>query len=310
MLEVEQDPRCVIHGSFNRDFELIKQTHRRFSEAGFEVLAPKYGDIVGIEDDFLLLEDEEAVDPRLVELRYLHNLKRLGSEGFSYFVNPGGYLGRSVAYELATAQLTNINCYFMAQPKDLPAYTPANLIWSPADLISYWHTNGHLPRPRLKRKERLIHRLWEDLMVPGSVVATGGIIEYQSAGKFPEVLLVKTHKWGDRYSMVGGRVRRNERLRAALAREIKEETGLSAQTGRHLCTFDQIKDSGYYKVGIHHVFVDYVATVGSKRVRLNEEAQDYLWVPAEVALAELDIEPNARHTLELYAGSKEDAWQI
>ena len=37
-------------------------------------------------------------------------------------------------------------------------------------------------------------------MVPGSVVAAGAIIEHEVT---KEVLLVKTHKWGNRYSIVG-----------------------------------------------------------------------------------------------------------
>ena len=138
-------------------------------------------------------------------------------------------------------------------------------------------------------------------MVPGSVVATGGIIEYNSGKKGKEVLLVKTHKWGGRYSIVGGKVKRNERLDSALVREVREETGLSSKVGRHLCTFDQIKNSGYYRSGIQHIFVDNVVHVNSKRVRLNDEAEDYIWLPAKVALEELPIEPNARLTLEIYA---------
>lgn len=151
----------------------------------------------------------------------------------------------------------------------------------------------------------MLHKLWEDLIVPGSIVAAGGIIEYQTKQnvKDKEILLVKTHKWGGCYSMVGGKVRRNERLEEALIREVKEETGLKAEVGRHICTFDQFKNSGYYKSGVQHIFVDSVVAVSSKRVRLNNKAQDYVWVAVKVALGELEIEPNARHTLELYLAS-------
>ena len=138
-------------------------------------------------------------------------------------------------------------------------------------------------------------------MVPGSVVAVGGIIEHISSKKEKEVLLVKTHKWEGKYSIVGGKVRRNERLEDALVMEVKEETGLRAFVGKHICTFDQIKNSGYYLNGIQHIFVDKVVRVESKKVRLNEEAQEYIWITPGVALKELPMEPNARHTLELYA---------
>lgn len=139
-------------------------------------------------------------------------------------------------------------------------------------------------------------------MVPGSVVATGGIIEYQNPAyrTEKEVLLVKTHKWGGRYSIVGGKVRRGERLGQALLREVKEETDLSGEIGAHICTFDQIKNSGYYQLGMQHIFVDNVVRVRSKKVVLNEEAQEHLWALPSEALCHLDIEPNARTTLELY----------
>lgn len=139
-------------------------------------------------------------------------------------------------------------------------------------------------------------------MVPGSVVAAGAIIEHQPADSRldKEILLVKTHKWGNRYSIVGGKVRRNERLQEALLREVKEETGLNAEVGKHIVTFDQFENSGYYRSGVQHIFVDNVVKVRSKRVELNEEAQDYIWALPSEALSQLDIEPNARETIELY----------
>ncbi len=137
-------------------------------------------------------------------------------------------------------------------------------------------------------------------MIPGSVVAAGAIIEHLPT---KEILLVKTHKWGNRYSIVGGKVKRNERLDETLLREVKEETGLRGKVGRHLSTFDQIKNSGYYQVGMQHIFVDNVVSVESKKVRLNEEAQEHIWISANKALKYLDIEPNARHTVELYVNS-------
>jgi len=292
--------RCVLHGSFRKHFELIKEAYKVFTEAGIEVLAPKLADITSTEGGFAFLEGEEGQDPRMIELLYLHYLKRLGENGFSYFVNPEGYIGITASYELGISQITNVPCFFLNLLNDHPGYIHKNAVWTPENLADFIIEQGQLPEPKIKRNEKEIHRLWEDLMVPGSVVATGGIIEHDSGKKGKEVLLVKTHKWGDRYSIVGGKVRRNERLDSALVREVREETGLISKVGRHLCTFDQIKNSGYYRSGIQHVFVDNVVHVNSKRVRLNEEAQDYVWMPANIALRDLPIEPNARHTLELY----------
>ncbi len=295
--------RCVIHGSFQKHFEEIKKIHRIFTNAGIEILAPEMSEISLTQDGFSILASDKERDPRMIELLYLHNLKRLGENGFSYFVNPEGYIGKSASYELGIAQVSNIPCFFLEPPKDHPVYLHKNTIWKPETLADFIIENKKLPEPKVKPNERIIHKLWEELMVPGSVVAVGGIIEYDSIKprREKEVLLVKTYKWGGRYSIVGGKVRRNERLEDALGREIREETGLRAEVGEHICTFDQIKHSGYYQAGIQHIFVDKVVRVANKKVQLNEEAEDFIWIPPRVALKELSIEPNARHTLELYA---------
>lgn len=293
--------RCVVHGSFGQHFEQIIETIKLFKEFNIRVVAPTSTEITAIKGSFLLLENEEDLDPILVELSYLHKLQQLGSNGFSYFVNPSGYIGRSTAYELGIAQSSNVPCYFSHKPKDIPAYVPSSHIIKPRNFIEYITTHNSLPSISKRQSTTKKHRMFKNLVNPGSVVATGAIIQYQINDKsLPEILLVKTHKWGHRYSIVGGKVRRNEKLTEALQREIREETGLKSTVEKHIATFDQIKNSGYYQDYTHHMFVDYTVSVDSKRVKLNEEAQEYIWVPAEEALAELDIEPNARHTLEKY----------
>lgn len=295
--------RCVLHGSFQKHFEEIKKIHRLFTENGIEVLAPAMSEIRAVRRGFAILKSDEEKDQRMIELLYLHNLKRLGESGFSYFVNPEGYIGKSASYELGIAQISNVRCFFQERLAGHPAYIHKNAVWKPEELLEFILEKEQLPEPQVKRDEKAIHKLWEGLMVPGSVVAVGGIIEYVPATprKEREVLLVRTHKWGGRFSIVGGKVRRNERLEETLLREVKEETGLNSGVGEHICTFDQVRNSGYYISGIQHIFVDNVVRVGSKKVKLNEEAENYIWMPPRTALRELPIEPNARHTLELYS---------
>lgn len=301
--------RCVIHGSFRQHFAQIREASELFRAAGVEVVAPSLGEFVGAEDGFLRFAGEEGIDRRVIELKYLHHVKRLGKNGFSYFCVPEGYIGKTTSYELGIAQVTNIPCFFSETPFDHPVYAPKSSIWSASSLATYICEHGTLPPRQLASDECLIDALWQDLMVPGSVVATGGMIEYRdprSSGD-PELLFVKTHKWGGRYSMIGGKVRRNETLLDALKREIREETGLESKTKEHLRTFDQFKNSGYYDLGTQHIFVDCVVEVLSKKVQLNEEAESYVWMPAKEALASLNVEPNARHTLELYLTTKATA---
>lgn len=295
--------RYVLHGSLQKHYKEIKKVRELFTRAGIEVLAPADSEIAAIKGGFAILESDKQKDQRMTELLYLRNLKHLGENGFSYFINPDGYIGRSVSYELGIAQISNAPCFFMEKPCDHPAYFHKNSIWKAEDLAEFITKNGKLPDPKIKRNEKVIHKLWLNLIMPGSVVAVGGIIEYDGNPRLreKEILLVKTHKWGNKYSIVGDRIKRGERLDGALVRSIREETGLKAVVKKDICAFDQIKNSGYYDCGIHHIFIDKIVGVSSKRICLNGEAEDYLWFPAGQALRELSIEPNARHTLELYA---------
>ena len=44
---MESKFRCILHGSFRKHFDLIKRVHNTFTEAGIEVIAPKYIDRKG-----------------------------------------------------------------------------------------------------------------------------------------------------------------------------------------------------------------------------------------------------------------------
>ena len=299
--------RCVIHGSFRRHFDEIMSAHELLTKAGVEVLAPETLAPTGTIDGFVLLEGQDDRDPRSIELDYLHDVKRLGSDGFSLFVCPGGALGLSASYELAVAQLFGVRCFTTDALRDHPAFVPAGDVIAVEDLAATVAETGALPPDRRPRREHTLRAQLEDLVLPGSVIAVGAMIERRRRGQ-TEVLAVRTHKWGDRWSMVGGKVRRGERLGEALARETHEETSLRGRQGQHLATFDQLKGSGYFRGHVNHVFVDYVFEVDSRRVRLNDEAQEFCWGPATELLRDLDFEPNARHTFELYAAAT--AWWI
>lgn len=292
--------RCIIHGSLRKHLKEMGEAFHIFREAGIEVVAPAFSAIVKEDDGFLFFRGEERSDPRLIELLYLRQLRRLGRHGFSYFVNPGGYIGKSVSYELGIAQASNVPCYFMAKPVDHPAYIGENSIWNPESIAEF--IVKHRALPRLLHSASTMERLWKSIVVPGSVVSAGAIIEYQpDRSEERQIMLVRTHKWSHQFSVVGSRVRRRERVRDTLVRQVKDETGLDGLVGRHICTFDEIEHAGHYDTSVQRVFVDNVVRVDSRKVVLNEESQEYVWMPVRQALRDLPIEPNARHTLELYA---------
>jgi len=296
---------CVLHGSLRKQYDLMREVADLFSSNGITVVAPVLTERVGETEGFVHLAGDVSSDPRVQELRYLRHVAELGREGFSYYLNPDGRLGVSVSYELAIDLLLNVRTIFMEKLVDHPAYVPHNSVWRPEELVSYISEKGMYPPPVVVPDERPIREMLGELILPGSIVAVGGIIVDYSSKKYKtgqerDVLMVKTHKWGGRFSIVGGKVRRNERLAEGLVREIAEETGLEGEVKESICTFDEIQGSGYYLKGTHKVFTDTVVRVCSRKVVLNDEAEAYVWMPGSVALRDLDIEPNARKTLEVY----------
>src|SRR3989338_4308247 len=293
-MALEENIKCVLHGSFRQHFDIIKEVYHQFTNAGIKVIAPEISEVVGTQDGFVHLQTDPSQDSRIVELLYLKKAAELGPAGFSYYINPKGKLGTSTSYELAIDQLVNTRALFMEPLRDHPAYIPKNSIWKPAELINYIQEHHHYPPPIVPRNEKRIHRLIQELILPGSIIAVGAIIVDHSSKKYRsrqerDILLVKTYKWGGRYSIVGGKVQRKERLADALQREIREETGLEASIEDSICTFDELKGSGYFIPDAHRVFTDNVVGVGSRRVTLNDEAEEHMWMPPGAVLRDLDL---------------------
>jgi len=104
-----------------------------------------------------------------------------------------------------------------------------------------------------------------------------------------QMLLVRSHKWGDRYTIAGGHVEVGERLEDALRREIKEEVGLEIKDIRFLMTQEAIFSEEFWEKR-HFVFFDFVCECVDDRVKVDDkEIQDYVWVePQKTARLRLD----------------------
>ena len=99
-----------------------------------------------------------------------------------------------------------------------------------------------------------------------------------------EMLLVRSHKWGDRYTIAGGHVEVGERLESALRREIKEEVGLNIKEVEFLMTQEAIFSSEFWRRR-HFIFFDFVCrSVGEKVTVDGKEIQSFKWVRPEDAL--------------------------
>lgn len=98
-----------------------------------------------------------------------------------------------------------------------------------------------------------------------------------------EVLLVKSHKWPERYVVPGGHVELGERIEEAVIREAKEETGLDVYDLKFILFQQFIYDASFWKKR-HFIFFDYACKTDSLAVELNHEAQEHVWVGLEAAL--------------------------
>lgn len=111
------------------------------------------------------------------------------------------------------------------------------------------------------------------------------------------MLLVKSHKWGDKYTIAGGHVEVGETLIHALEREIREEVGLEISDTRFLMIQEAIFSEEFWKPR-HFIFFDYVcrATGGEPRAD-GKEIQSFEWVFPTKAL-ELDLDSFTRRMVE------------
>ena len=107
------------------------------------------------------------------------------------------------------------------------------------------------------------------------------------------VLLVRSHKWGNRWSLPGGKIEAGETMHAALKREMREETGLTIDDIQFVCAQESVYSPEFYKRS-HQILLNFTARVTTKAVRLNDEAQAYEWVSLENALKKELNEPTRR----------------
>jgi 8-oxo-dGTP pyrophosphatase MutT (NUDIX family) len=111
-------------------------------------------------------------------------------------------------------------------------------------------------------------------------LATVGALVVGASGR---VLLIRTHKWRDRWGVPGGKIEYGETMVAALRREVREETGLELSDIRWAPVQEAVESPAFHRPA-HFVLLNFVARSASERVRLNDEAQAYAWVEPEEAL--------------------------
>ena len=115
---------------------------------------------------------------------------------------------------------------------------------------------------------------------------TVGALIFNPEGK---LLLVRSHKFHDKYVVPGGHIEVGEKMTDAVIREAKEETGLDVYDPQLIFHQEFIQDESFWK-NMHFIFFDFACKTDSSDVILNEEAQSYVWVTLEEALT-MNIDP-------------------
>lgn len=129
---------------------------------------------------------------------------------------------------------------------------------------------------------------------PAPVATVGALIVSPS----DRVLLVRTHKWRDRWGVPGGKIHYGETMRDALVREIREETGLALHDIHWGPVQEAVRSAEFYQEA-HFILLNFIARSSSETVTLNDEAQRHLWVTPEAAL-DLDLNTPTRTLIAFY----------
>lgn len=105
---------AVVSGSFNRFLPQIQEAVSKLSSLGINVLSPKESRPVSHINGFVMLERDKG-SPGEVERKHLEAITK---SDFLYVVNPKGYIGESVAFEIGYALSKGIPIYSSEMPKD------------------------------------------------------------------------------------------------------------------------------------------------------------------------------------------------
>ena len=125
---------------------------------------------------------------------------------------------------------------------------------------------------------------------------TVGALIVNKQGK---ILLTKSHKWFDKYTLPGGHIEVGETMKEAVAREVKEEVGLDVEVAEMLLMQEAIFAVEFWKRK-HFIFFDFLCKSKDQQVKLDgRELQEYVWKYPGAAFR-LNLDSFTKKTLEKY----------
>lgn len=116
---------------------------------------------------------------------------------------------------------------------------------------------------------------------PRGVEVVGSAIIENSDGK---ILLVKSPKWNNKWTMPGGHIEPGETISNALIREAEEEVGLSLKS-EGIIAFGELIGSQDFDRPAHFVYFDILCKTEKSEIKLDGiELTEYKWVSPNEAL--------------------------
>ena len=125
-------------------------------------------------------------------------------------------------------------------------------------------------RPEITTETRTIRREYPDrpIVGVGGVVVRDGCVVLVRRANPPRI---------GEWSIPGGMLELGETLRAGVAREIEEETGLKVKSETVLDVFDSIVTDAEGKTQYHYVLVDYLCSVLGGELRAATDVSAVRW---------------------------------
>lgn len=115
-----------------------------------------------------------------------------------------------------------------------------------------------------------------------------------------QLLLIRSYKWRDYYSIPGGKINLGERIEEAVVREGKEEIGLDLEIIKFLCPVEAIFPKEFFKPR-HFIFLQYLCCPKGNDVPSidNKEIQSFVWDSPYDALHK-KVDPYCREIIKKY----------